>query len=321
MGAQPRPALEESMAFKDDQFKALSADLPGPKVQTLDPDNGTDRNGNPRVYIGQAVCVSLFNKIFTGDWENVINDLKCTSEGQNANSNHEVSYVCHMTITAGGVTHHGIGGDCSSNKSLGEAHAMSAKAAATDALKRCAILFGWAAGMALYEPSDNRQHIDGEIPPFVGKNAGGGSYGGGGDKPSGGGSSHAPMKVCPDCDVAALIKGKEEWGGGYVCWKKARTPGCGHKFTAEQIDGPSETDEPKQTKIQTTLDKWGDYFIRQGITELQLIAAFGIRSRWNEETTRKMADICTLISGDGSDPIHPEDAIYQVTNVLVRVSD
>lgn len=36
------------------------------------------------------------------------------------------------------------------------------------------------------------------------------------------------QRLCPECGVAAIIKGKEEYGGGWVCFKKKN--GCGAKF-------------------------------------------------------------------------------------------
>lgn len=35
-------------------------------------------------------------------------------------------------------------------------------------------------------------------------------------------------RTCPTCGVAAIIKGKKEFGGGWLCWKKR--DGCGEKF-------------------------------------------------------------------------------------------
>lgn len=40
-----------------------------------------------------------------------------------------------------------------------------------------------------------------------------------------------PMRTCPQCHVAAVIKGNEEFGGGWVCWKKKG--GCGATFLSE----------------------------------------------------------------------------------------
>jgi hypothetical protein len=57
-------------------------------------------------------------------------------------------------------------------------------------------------------------------------------------------------RVCPDCGQETIIKGKEEYGGGWLCWKKQG--GCGAKFfeddariteqTVGQIDNPELPD-------------------------------------------------------------------------------
>ena len=38
------------------------------------------------------------------------------------------------------------------------------------------------------------------------------------------------QRVCPECQQATIIKGKEEYGGGWLCW--VRKGGCGAKFAA-----------------------------------------------------------------------------------------
>jgi hypothetical protein len=38
------------------------------------------------------------------------------------------------------------------------------------------------------------------------------------------------QRVCPECSQAAIIKGKEEYGGGWLCFRKKG--GCGAKFLA-----------------------------------------------------------------------------------------
>ena len=40
-------------------------------------------------------------------------------------------------------------------------------------------------------------------------------------------------RLCPKCGAEAIIKGKEEYGGGWLCWKK--NDGCGAKFTDTDI--------------------------------------------------------------------------------------
>ncbi len=41
--------------------------------------------------------------------------------------------------------------------------------------------------------------------------------------------------ACPDCGKDAIIKGKEEYGGGWLCFKKKG--GCGSKFPDDQFKG------------------------------------------------------------------------------------
>jgi hypothetical protein len=38
-------------------------------------------------------------------------------------------------------------------------------------------------------------------------------------------------RICPKCQKPAIIRGKEEWGGGWLCFKKK--DGCGAKFNAQ----------------------------------------------------------------------------------------
>lgn len=52
---------------------------------------------------------------------------------------------------------------------------------------------------------------------------------------SGGGSGKKEFGTCPDCGASAIIKGKAEFGGGYLCWKKEG--GCGAKFQTDPAAG------------------------------------------------------------------------------------
>lgn len=57
-----------------------------------------------------------------------------------------------------------------------------------------------------------------------------------------------PKIKCPNCEKEQIIKGKEEYGGGWLCWKKKG--GCGSKFKDgdQAIEGQStervENDNP-----------------------------------------------------------------------------
>ena len=46
------------------------------------------------------------------------------------------------------------------------------------------------------------------------------------------------QRRCPSCGVAAIIKGKEEYGGGWLCFKKKG--GCGMKFADEDAEITSQ---------------------------------------------------------------------------------
>ncbi len=45
--------------------------------------------------------------------------------------------------------------------------------------------------------------------------------------------NYPPMRECPKCGKKSVIKGKPEFGGGFVCWKGSKVGGCGAKFTSE----------------------------------------------------------------------------------------
>jgi hypothetical protein len=53
--------------------------------------------------------------------------------------------------------------------------------------------------------------------------------------------ARAAPKKCPECGKEAIIKGKEEYGGGWLCFKKKQ--GCGAKWPdgAEEIEGQVAT--------------------------------------------------------------------------------
>lgn len=50
-------------------------------------------------------------------------------------------------------------------------------------------------------------------------------------------------RVCPSCGVAAIIKGRDEYGGGWICFKKK--DGCGAKFP----DGSSEIERQQVGRV------------------------------------------------------------------------
>lgn len=66
-------------------------------------------------------------------------------------------------------------------------------------------------------------------------------------------------RVCPDCGEQAIIKGKEEYGGGWVCWKTKG--GCGNKWPdgAPAIEGQElgQILNENPADLVNTIDKMG----------------------------------------------------------------
>jgi hypothetical protein len=67
-------------------------------------------------------------------------------------------------------------------------------------------------------------------------------------------------RACPACAKPAVIKGKAEWGGGWLCWKKR--DGCGAKFGDgdQQIEGQEvgEIDNPDLPDLWNTAVKMAE---------------------------------------------------------------
>lgn len=65
-------------------------------------------------------------------------------------------------------------------------------------------------------------------------------------------------RTCPSCHKETIIRGREEFGGGYICWKKeGKSDGCGAKFPVNspkyaeinsQVVGRAAVDDPADQK-------------------------------------------------------------------------
>jgi DNA recombination protein Rad52 len=108
-------------------------------------------NGPKGDYIYGWHAINEANRIFGFDGWSYKTELQKVSEFVNANSNHEIGYICKCTIEAGGVTRQDIGYGSGVSKRLGDAHEGAVKEAVTDALKRCLRTFGNPFGLALYD--------------------------------------------------------------------------------------------------------------------------------------------------------------------------
>lgn len=91
--------------------------------------------------------------------------------------------------------------------------------------------------------------------------------------------------ICPNCGQETVIKGKEEYGGGWLCWQKKG--GCGAKWPdgAEEIEGQErgivKNDNPQD--LVNTIDKMAQ--------KRSLIAATLIAVNASEFFTQDLEDM------------------------------
>jgi len=101
-------------------------------------------------------------------------------------------------------------------------------------------------------------------------------------------------RKCPLCGKEAIIRGKEEWGGGWTCWKKK--DGCGAKFP----------DGDKSIEGQSTEKSYNDDIPTQKNTILKMakkrakIDAVIAATRSSGIFTQDIEDIVEHDNGDGS---------------------
>lgn len=99
------------------------------------------------------------------------------------------------------------------------------------------------------------------------------------------------QRRCPTCGAAAIIKGKAEYGGGYLCW--AKKGGCGAKFAeedatiTEQQIGQVENPDPFDT--ENTLEKMSAKRAQTDAT-LRATATSGLFSQDLEDIGEQEAD-------------------------------
>lgn len=115
--------------------------------------------------------------------------------------------------------------------------------------KACRLAFSWVMTLAGYEATPAEEVPDGGFsadPPS--RQSQGAAARGSGPAPARRAATPAQANLktmeCPACGVVgSLIKGKAQYGGGFVCWKKAKTPGCGAKFADwDELTGASAPD-------------------------------------------------------------------------------
>lgn len=97
------------------------------------------------------------------------------------------------------------------------------------------------------------------------------------------------QRLCPSCGLPAIIKGKAEYGGGWVCFKKRG--GCGSKWPegAPEVEGQSvgDIENPDPFDLDVVLCKMAEKRAYIDAT-LRATAASGLFTQDIEDLTREM---------------------------------
>lgn len=123
-------------------------------------------------------------------------------------------------------------------------------------------------------------------------------------------------RLCPTCGQPAIIKGKEEYGGGWLCFKK--NGGCGAKFKDGDaaIDGQSVGRVPNLdiADVDNTILKMAD--------KRALIAATLIATNVSDFFTQDMEDFAdvtvqaTVIQPAPAQPAMPDDKLTKQLHAM-----
>ena len=135
-------------------------------------------------------------------------------------------------------------------------------------------------------------------------------------------STRSAQRVCPDCGLPAIIKGKAEYGGGWVCFKKKG--GCGGKWpdgsdviesqTVGEVENPDLPDlwntvvkmAEKRARVDAVLAVTGaSALFTQDIVEEPVTPAQA--ERWNHTDTpvaasKPSSDASTYVGDDDHAP-------------------
>ena len=99
-------------------------------------------------------------------------------------------------------------------------------------------------------------------------------------------------RTCPNCGQPAIIKGKAEYGGGWLCF--AKKGGCGHKYQDGDptIEGQpaGQVKNPDAADVVNTIDKMAQ--------KRALVAAVLIAVNASEMYTQDVEDYSDIVDGD-----------------------
>jgi len=109
-------------------------------------------------------------------------------------------------------------------------------------------------------------------------------------------------RTCPQCGQPAIIKGKAEYGGGWVCF--AKRGGCGYKFRDDDpaiLDQPAgQVKNPDAADVVNTIDKMAQ--------KRALVAAVLIAVNASEMYTQDVEDYAADIVEGSWEPAPPAQA-------------
>jgi hypothetical protein len=130
-------------------------------------------------------------------------------------------------------------------------------------------------------------------------------------------------RKCPHCQAQAIIKGRAEYGGGWLCWGKQG--GCGAKFpdgdpsiegqTTGQIDNPDPLDQAntclkiaiKRAEVDAALRLPGvAHFFTQDLEDIMGDAAPVPQSAQNRPSRRPAKTVAGPTDTDEEPPFEPE---------------
>jgi hypothetical protein len=113
-------------------------------------------------------------------------------------------------------------------------------------------------------------------------------------------------RTCPACGKPAIIKGKQEYGGGWICF--AKKGGCGAKFSDgdQAIEGQQvgQVENTEPFDLVNTLDKMAQ--------KRALVAATLIAANASEFFTQDVEDM-DFIEGEYHDPEPPKVTVKPIT--------
>jgi len=138
---------EESPAgvgFGAEQLEQLGQGPPQDAIKTR------VQAGRELSYLEGWYCIDTANKIFGhSGWSSEILVMRETVQSKDGDQ-WLVGYVARVKVTAGGVSHEGVGFGSGQMRSLAQSSELAGKEAATDATKRALIHFGSPFGLSLY---------------------------------------------------------------------------------------------------------------------------------------------------------------------------